>query len=81
MKLNLKELDNDMLFDLLSEYTNEYTKISHEFNRREELATVKNIVDELTEEIELRKRNSRSDNSGPRGGDITGNRNNGFSRD
>ena len=78
MKLNLKELDNDMLIDLLSEYTNEYTKISHEFNRREELATVKNIVDELTEEIELRKRGSRSGNSGPRVRD-TGN--NGFSRD
>ena len=61
----LYELDQETLMDMLVEFTVEHTKLLSHGSSKEELNFVKELVIELTEEIESRRLSTPAESSTP----------------
>jgi len=59
---NFNELDRSGLVDLLADHTAQLTRLLQEKNRNEEYLKVKQVIKQITAEIEARK--SRPDKEG-----------------
>ena len=61
---NFAQLEKSVLVDLLADYTAELTRLLQEKNRNEEYRKVKQVIKQLTAEIESRKSTTQSKEQG-----------------